>query len=161
VLIQNPEQAHPDRLVYRSPALSRDVHLSGTPWVDLRMSLDNRKGADLTAVLVDYGPGGATMVTRGWLDPQDRHRIDRSKPIRQGRDYSFRWDFQPDDYVWHAGHRIGLVVVSTDHDYTIRPDPGTELTLDPAASEVRLPIVGGASALGLLTGVYDQTGPGG
>jgi X-Pro dipeptidyl-peptidase len=39
-------------------------------------------------------------------------------------------------------------VVSTDHDYTIRPLPGTELTLDPAASEVRLPIVGGAAALG-------------
>jgi X-Pro dipeptidyl-peptidase len=39
-------------------------------------------------------------------------------------------------------------VVSTDHDYTIRPLPGTELTLDPAASEVRLPIVGGTAALG-------------
>jgi X-Pro dipeptidyl-peptidase len=65
-----------------------------------------------------------------------------------GRDYDFRWDLQPDDYVWHAGHRIGLVVVSTDHDYTIRPRPGTELTLDPGASEIRLPIVGGAAALG-------------
>jgi X-Pro dipeptidyl-peptidase len=38
--------------------------------------------------------------------------------------------------------------VSTDHDYTIRPDPGTELTLDPSGSEIRLPIVGGAPALG-------------
>ena len=88
------------------------------------------------------------MVTRGWLDPQNRHRLDRSDPIRQGREYSFRWDLQPDDYIWQAGHRIGLVVVSTDHDYTIRPDPGTELTLDPDDSGIRLPIVGGASAFG-------------
>jgi X-Pro dipeptidyl-peptidase len=45
--------------------------------------------------------------------------------------------------VFKAGHRIGLVVVSTDHDYTIRPLPGTELTLDPDNSEVSLPVVGG------------------
>ena len=148
VLIQNPDQAHPNRLVYRSSELDDDVRMSGTPWVDLRMSIDNRNAANLTAVLVDYGPGSTTMVTRGWLDPQNRHRLDRSVPIRQGREYSFRWDLQPDDYVWQAGHRIGLVVVSTDHDYTIRPNPGTELTLDPGDSDIRLPIVGGASAFG-------------
>ena len=148
MLIQNPDQAHPNRLVYRSSELDDDVRMSGTPWVDLRMSIDNRNAANLTAVLVDYGPGSTTMVTRGWLDPQNRHRIDRSDPIRQGREYSFRWDLQPDDYVWQAGHRIGLVVVSTDYDYTIRPNPGTELTLDPGDSDIRLPIVGGASAFG-------------
>jgi X-Pro dipeptidyl-peptidase len=148
VLIQNPDQAHPNRLVYRSSELERNVRLSGTPWVDLEMSIDNRNAANLTAVLVDYGPTGATMVTRGWLDPQNRRRIDRSVPIRQGKEYSFRWDLQPDDYIWQAGHRIGLVVVSTDHDYTIRPNPGTKLTLDPDESQIRLPIVGGASALG-------------
>jgi X-Pro dipeptidyl-peptidase len=148
VLIQNPDQAHPNRLVYRSAPLSSDVRMSGTPWVELRMAIENRNAANLTAVLVDYGPEGASMVTRGWLDPQNREQIDRSEPIRQGREYAFRWDLQPDDYVWKAGHRIGLVVVSTDYDYTIRPLPGTELTLDPADSEVLLPIVGGASALG-------------
>ena len=58
-----------------------------------------------------------------------------------------RWDLQPDDHVFKAGHRIGLVVVSTDHDYTIRPLPGTELTLDPAYSALRLPLVGGTIAL--------------
>jgi X-Pro dipeptidyl-peptidase len=49
--------------------------------------------------------------------------------------------------VFKAGHRIGLVVVSTDHDYTIRPDPGTRLTLAPSHSEISLPVVGGAGAL--------------
>jgi X-Pro dipeptidyl-peptidase len=148
VLIQNPDAANPNRLVYRTEALSRDVRLSGTPWVDLRMSLDNRNAANLTAVLVDYSSGAPVMVTRGWMDPQNRHRLDRSQPIRQGQDYGFEWDLQPDDYVFKAGHRIGLVVVSTDHDYTIRPLPGTQLTLDPRNSDIRLPIVGGQSALG-------------
>jgi len=149
VLIQQPDTAHPNRLVYRSPALRAPVRLSGTPWVDLRMAVENRRSANLTAVLVDYGPdGSAAMVTRGWLDPQNRASLWHSRPLTPGRGYDLRWDLQPDDYVFAAGHRIGLVVVSTDYDYTLRPLPGTELSLDPARSVLRLPIVGGAAALG-------------
>ena len=43
--------------------------------------------------------------------------------------------------MFAAGHRIGLVVVSTDFDYTLRPLPGTQLTLDPGDSELELPVV--------------------
>jgi X-Pro dipeptidyl-peptidase len=115
--------------------------------------VDNRNAANLTAVLVDYGPEGSAeppvMVTRGWLDPQNRSSISRSRAIRRGQEYEFRWDLQPDDYIFPAGHRIGLVVVSTDHDYTIRPAPGTRLTLDPDDSRISLPVVGGRLALGL------------
>jgi X-Pro dipeptidyl-peptidase len=143
VLIQSPDEAHPNRLVYRSSELGADVRISGTPRVSLRMSVDNRNAANLTAVLVDYGPGAPVMVTRGWLDPQNRVSIRRSRQVKRGREYRFRFDLQPDDYVFQAGHRIGLVVVSTDHDYTIRPLPGTRLTLDPDGSELTLPIVGG------------------
>jgi X-Pro dipeptidyl-peptidase len=148
VLIQQPDQANPNRLVYRTGALARDVRISGTPWVTLRMSVDNRTAANLTAVLVDYGPGSTQMVTRGWLDPQNRNGIASSQPVDPEQRYTMRWDLQPDDYVFRAGHRIGLVVVSTDHDYTIRPLPGTQLTLAPSASELSLPVVGGAGALG-------------
>jgi X-Pro dipeptidyl-peptidase len=152
VLIQSPDTANPNRLVYLSPTLSEVAHLSGTPWVELRASVDNRYAANLTAVLVDYGPSGGTeapvMVTRGWMDVQNRKSVSRSDPIRQGKEYDFRFDLQPDDYRFPAGHRIGLVVVSTDHDYTLRPLPGTQLTLSPADSELTLPIVGGRRALG-------------
>ena len=87
------------------------------------------------------------MVTRGWLDPQNRNSLTRSDRVEPGERYTMRWDLQPDDHVFRAGHRIGLVVVSTDHDYTIRPRPGTQLTLAPNASDVSLPVVGGAAAL--------------
>jgi X-Pro dipeptidyl-peptidase len=150
VLIQNPDQAHPNRLVYRSAPLTRDVRISGTPWVELGLAVENRRAANVTAVLVDYGPAGTppTMVTRGWIDPQNRNNISRSRPLDMGREYELEFDMQPDDFVFAAGHRIGLVVVSTDFDYTWRPLPGTELTLDPDDSELTLPVVGGRSALG-------------
>jgi X-Pro dipeptidyl-peptidase len=148
VLIKAPDAASENRLVYLTGALSRDVRMSGTPWVTLRMSVDNRTAANLTAVLVDYGPdGSARMVTRGWLDPQNRNGASRSDPVEPEERYTMRWDLQPDDHVFANGHRIGLVVVSTDHDYTIRPDPGTRLTLVPSQSEISLPVVGGAAAL--------------
>jgi X-Pro dipeptidyl-peptidase len=142
VLIQAPDSANPNRLVYRTEALPQAVRISGTPYVDLQMSIDNRRAANLTAVLVDYAPDGtAAMVTRGWLDPQNRGGAESSEPIRAGKEYEFRWDLQPDDHVFAAGHRLGLVVVSTDHDYTLRPLPGTQLTLDPGDSELELPVV--------------------
>jgi X-Pro dipeptidyl-peptidase len=45
--------------------------------------------------------------------------------------------------VFPAGHRIGLVIVSTDMHFTLRPLPGTQLTVNPGKSAVTLPVVGG------------------
>ncbi|HEX6198348.1 MAG TPA: Xaa-Pro dipeptidyl-peptidase [Jiangellaceae bacterium] len=146
-LLPNPDEANPNRLVYLTDELPADVHLSGTSHVRLRASVDNRNAANLTAVLVDYGPAGSdeepVMLTRGWMDPQNRISASSSLPIKQGKEYWVGWDLEPDDYVFPAGHRIGLVVVSTDHDYTIRPLPGTQLTVNPGLSTLELPLAGG------------------
>jgi X-Pro dipeptidyl-peptidase len=151
-LITNPDVANPNRLIYLSPALTKPAHLSGTPTVTLRASVNNRYAANLTAVLVDYGPVGSAappvMVTRGWMDVQNRRSAEDSRPLQQGTEYTFHWDLQADDYVFPAGHRIGLVVVSTDMHYTLRPLPGTELTVHPTRSSVSIPIVGGRQGLG-------------
>ncbi len=66
------------------------------------------------------------IVTRGWTDVQNRGSARLSSPVRLGKEYTFRWDQEPKDYIVEAGHRIGLVVLSTDYDYTLRPQPGTE-----------------------------------
>jgi X-Pro dipeptidyl-peptidase len=146
-LLPNPDTANPNRLAYLSPPLPDGAHLSGTPRVSLRASADNRYAANLTAVLVDYG-AMPTVVTRGWMDVQNRRSLSQSTPIRQGTEYTFDFDLQAKDYVFPAGHRIGLVIVSTDMNFTLRPLPGTQLTVLPAASDVTLPIVGGRQGLG-------------
>ena len=150
-LLPNPNQTHPNRLVYVSPELEHDVHFSGTPSMSLRASVNNRYAANLTAVVVDYGPRGSdvapVMVTRGWMDVQNRHSAARSEPVRQGKLYTFRWDLEPEDYIFPAGHRIGVVVVSTDKRFTLRPLPGTELSVRPGKSHISLPIVGGKHSL--------------
>lgn len=150
-LVTGPDTASPNRLVFRSSPLSGELRVSGTPEMRLRMSIDNKPDANLTAYLVDYGPAGATaepfVVTRGWMDPQNRERPDRSQPVTQGRLATYRWVLQPKDYVFPAGHRIGLVVFSSDQEYTLLPLGGTRLTVDPGSSRVTLPVVGGTRAL--------------
>ncbi|WP_173057095.1 Xaa-Pro dipeptidyl-peptidase [Phytohabitans houttuyneae] len=151
-LIANPEVASPNRLAYTSPALTRDVRLSGRPEMRLRMAIDNKPDANLTVYLVDYGPAGSTtapfVVTRGWMDPQNRKSAARTEPVRTGKLYDYRWTLQPKDYVFPAGHRIGVVIFSTDQEYTLLPLGGTRLRVATSGSELHIPVVGGRAALG-------------
>ncbi|OXI97029.1 hypothetical protein CFB41_28810 [Burkholderia sp. AU33803] len=43
-------------------------------------------------------------------------------------------------FLLEAGHRLGLVVLSRDNEATLRPTPGTGLTLDPAGTSVTVPL---------------------
>ncbi|MEW2358677.1 Xaa-Pro dipeptidyl-peptidase [Spirillospora sp. NPDC029432] len=83
------------------------------------------------------------IITRGWLDARNRHSPSRTEPIRAGKMYDFRWDFEPTDYVVKPGHRLGVIVLSTDYDYTLRYPAGTKLSLQPGTSKVWLPLAGG------------------
>jgi X-Pro dipeptidyl-peptidase len=151
-LVAGPETASPNRLAYLSPALGQAVRISGRPEMRLRMAIENRPDANLTAYLVDYGPAGSTaaptVVTRGWMDPQNRKNASKTEKLKQGKMYDFKWTLEPKDYIFQSGHRIGVVVFSSDQDYTLLPLGGTELRVAPKDSELRLPVVGGRAVLG-------------
>ena len=144
----------PNRLVYQTDVLTAPVHMSGTPSVSLRLSF-SKPAAVVSAMLVDYRADGTRrIITRGWIDPQNRHSIWLTTPIRPGRQqYEIDFDLMPHDYEFQAGSRIGLVLLSSDWEgdppliFTLRPPPGTEITVDTAASHLTLPIVGGSQAL--------------
>jgi len=55
------------------------------------------------------------------------------------------FDLQPDDQIIPAGKRIGLMIFSSDRDFTLWPQPGTELTIDLDGTTLQLPVVGGAA----------------
>ncbi len=139
-LVSNPDSANPNRLVYRTQPLASPVRMSGTVRMSLRVSVNNRNDANLTAMLVDYGGASPVIVTRGWLDPQNRNGA--FERLVQGTEYQMNFDMQPKDYVFAAGRRIGLVVISTDFDYTLRPLGGTTLGLNTAGSTVTIPSTG-------------------
>lgn len=131
----------PNRLSYSTARTRGSVRLSGTPVVELRIAFD-RPAANITAVLVDRAPDGTShVITRGWTDPQNRKGISRTKPIRPGVPYRVTFELQPQDYVLPAGHALEFVLLSSDHDFTLRPRPGTGLAIDLARSSVRLPVL--------------------
>ncbi|NUT93351.1 MAG: Xaa-Pro dipeptidyl-peptidase [Saccharothrix sp.] len=141
-LAANPDTASPYRLVYRTSPLTTATRMSGTTTVTLRMAVENRDDANVTALLVDYGPNGTpVVVTRGWIDPQNRGSISAGERVVRGQEYELRFSLEPKDHVVAAGHRLGLVVISTDHDHTLRPSTGTRLRLNPAGSSVTIPLV--------------------
>ena len=136
-------EASPNRLAYTTSVLANDLRLSGTPRLELRASIDNASAANVTALLVDYAPDGTLkIVTRGWTDPRNRGSAAVTQPVQPGQLYWLRFDQQPKDHVFAAGHRIGLVIMSTDFDYTLRPKPGTRISVRVDKSTIRLPLVG-------------------
>ena len=144
------------RLLYASPVLEGPVHLSGVGRVSLRLAAD-KPAANVSVWVVSLPWTNSKsinddVITRGWADPQNATSLSASKPLVPGQFVELAFDLQPDDQVIPAGERIGLMVFSSDRDFTLWPEPGTELTLDLDATTIALPVVGGPEAFGRATG---------
>lgn len=83
------------------------------------------------------------VVTRGWIDVRNRVSPSRTVPIVQGRPYTFDWEMQTNDHIFQPGHRIGVVLISTDQDHTLHYPAGTEVGVRLGVSKVVLPLTPG------------------
>ena len=153
-------QSSPHRLLYATSVLTAPVHISGAARVSIRLA-SSKPAANLSVWMVvlpwTEGPiSPANLITRGWADPQN-HRslreggnydsVDPGEPLVPGRFYDLTFDLEPDDQIIPAGKRIGLMILSSDRDFTLWPAPGTELTIALDHTSLRVPVVAGASAI--------------
>jgi X-Pro dipeptidyl-peptidase len=145
------------RLLYATPELTEAVHLSGTPRITIRMA-SNEPAVNLSVWLVSLpwsegriSRGG--LITRGWADPQNHRSLTESEPLVPGSFYDLTFDLQPDDQIIPAGQRIGLMIMASDREFTLWPEPGTELTVELDATSIELPVVGGAGSMSKALGV--------
>jgi len=148
-------ETSPHRLLYATPELTEPLHLSGTAKVTIRLAC-NKPAANLSVWVVSLpwtkkGRLTDNIVTRGWADPQNRTSLRESQPLVPGEFVDVTFDLQPDDQVIEKGERLGLMIFSSDHDFTMRPPAGTELTVDLAGTSLTLPVVGGGSAFAKAT----------
>ncbi|GAA5148585.1 Xaa-Pro dipeptidyl-peptidase [Nocardioides marinquilinus] len=136
---REPVRAH--ALTFRSSRLAQGLDLSGSPVARLRLAF-GRTAANVTAALCVTAPdGGSRLLTQGFADPQNIRSLWRGEPLVPGRSYPVRVRLQPLDQRLPDGSRVSLVVMSSDHDFTLRPPAGTPLTLDLSRSSVSLPVV--------------------
>lgn len=150
-----------NRLLYATPVLKEAVHISGTPRISLRMAAD-KPAVNLSVYLVQLPwtgerIGNDNLITRGWADPQnaasltkggDYHSMRAGEPLKPGEFVTLTFDLQPDDQIIPAGKRIGLMIFSSDRDFTLWPKPGARLTVDLGATKLMLPVVGGQDSFG-------------
>ena len=140
------------RLLYVTETLKEPVHVSGIARLRTRLSC-NKPAANFSVWLVslpwstnDKAKIYENVITRGWADPQNRKSRSKSEPLVPGQFYDLAFDLQPDDQIIPAGQQIGMMIFSTDREFTLWPDPGTEMTIDLDATSIELPIVGGEAA---------------
>ncbi len=125
---------------FDSPPLRQAMRISGAARATVRLTFS--KAANVTALLVERLPDGSgRIISRAWADPRNRHSLRHSERVESGVPYDMTLMFMPRDYVIEAGHRIGLVVMSSDNDYTLLPMAGTQLTLDNAGTSLTVPLV--------------------
>jgi X-Pro dipeptidyl-peptidase len=138
-----------NRLLYATPELTGDLHLSGVATIRIRVAAD-REAANLSVWLVSLpitaeGALADNIITRGWADPQNRNSLRESAPLVPGEFVDLEFTLQPDDQVIPAGQKIGLMIFSSDREFTLWPEPGTELTVELAGTSIELPVVGGTA----------------
>jgi X-Pro dipeptidyl-peptidase len=88
-------------------------------------------------------------VSKGILDSSNRESLlaSAATPVAIVAKYRFALPTFPNDFVFEAGHRIGIVLVANYASFSSVPGTtGSTVTLDTRASKVRLPIVGGYGA---------------
>lgn len=151
-------EASKHRLLYATPELKAPVHLSGTPKIRVRVA-SSTPAANLSVWVVSlpWTTGrrvsiNDNVITRGWADPQNHASETEGKPLVPGEYVDLEFDLQPDDQIIPEGARIGLMIFSSDRDFTLWPSPGTELTVDLDATNLELPVVGGGEAWKAATG---------
>ena len=153
----------PNRLLYATPTLTDTVHISGAARITLRVA-SSVPAANLSVWLVmlpyDSARTGSSshpgLIARGWADIQNYKSLtaggnyDSKVPgtrLTPGTFYNLTFDLEPDDEFVPPGKRLGVMIMSSDREFTLWPRPGAELTIDLARSSFAIPIVGGSAAL--------------
>ena len=144
------------RLLYVSDALQAPLHLSGTLRLTIRVAADEPAvNLSVWIVSLPWEEGGDindNLITRGWADPQNAASLTESVPLKKGKFVDLSFELQPDDQIIPAGQHLGLMVFSSDRDFTLWPKPGTKLSVDLDATQLELPVVGGQAALAAALG---------
>ena len=157
------------RLLYATGLLRDTLRISGTARVTLRVA-SSKPAANLSVWLVTLpydsamigSQGHVGVVTRGWADIQNHESLTRGgnydskrpgQPLVPGRFYDLTFDLEPDHQLIPPGKQLAVLIMSSDREFTLWPQPGTLLMVDLARSSFSIPIVGGAAALSRVGGM--------
>ncbi|MBD8045953.1 Xaa-Pro dipeptidyl-peptidase [Clostridium faecium] len=101
----------------------------------------NAGSEDIVNFVMDSEKTDYKVISRGWMDAQNRVANYRVDTINPGEEYTFNLNMQPMDYTVKKGHKIGLIILSTDAEFTVRPLKTTNFKVNTSESSVEIPMV--------------------
>jgi len=111
---QRTVETRKDVLVYSTPALERDLEVTGHVLLDL-WAKSTAVDTDFTAKLVDVWPNGfAQNLTEGILRVKYRHSQERAELMKPGEVYRLNVDLWSTSNVFKKGHKIRLEISSSN-----------------------------------------------
>lgn len=142
-----------NRLLYATKPIKEPLHISGVPEIKIRAA-SSKPAVNLSVWLIILPWNNSrsakltdNIITRGWADLQNYKSLTESKPLVPGQFYEMTFELEPDDQIIPAGKQIGLMIFSTDREFTLWPDTGTKLTVDLDGTSIKIPVVGGPGAI--------------
>lgn len=142
-------------LYQRSVPLKKDVRIAGSAVLDAWVNAST-PGQHLTPLLVDAAPDGTlTLIERGFLNLSYRNGLAKAEP-KTGWQHA-RVRFLPQDYLVPAGHRIGLLLQSSNTVWAVPGAAGVmSMAMGPVAGVTKvgatltLPLVAAGSPKSVL-----------
>ena len=133
---QEPVLSRPDLLVYTSEPLEQDIEVIGSPKMVLYASTSGRD-TDWVVKLCDVHPDGTTYnVTDGILRARYRNSPERPELLEPGEIARYEIELYPTAMAFLAGHRLRIMITSSDFPrYDRNPNTG-EAPADAALFEV-------------------------
>jgi X-Pro dipeptidyl-peptidase len=81
------------------------------------------------------------VVNRAWADPQNHSSLEKGEAIQPNTFYELNFNFQPDDQIIPAGYQLGLLIFSSDPEFTLKPKKGTQLSVNLGETWIELMVV--------------------
>lgn len=166
-LVLSDDPAYKNRLRFIwNPFADHDdeyLRLAGTVKIGFDASID-RETAIFSAMLVDLGdacritaeqvvqdddgtftfgveaePSRYKVISRGWLNAQNRTALWCKERIEPGAFYHYDLEMIPTDYTLAPGHQLALILYGSDVQQTLRPDTVTKVNVRLNSIEAQVP----------------------
>ncbi len=127
-------------LTYQTAPLARAMRIADAPVLDARI-VASRDHGQLVPTLFDVDPAGkAVPISRGFLDLRYRGGLAEERPVPAGRPIDVRVTFKNQDWTVQPGHRIALVIASSNSAWAVPDTPGLSVEVDSRRSQLLLPV---------------------
>jgi X-Pro dipeptidyl-peptidase len=125
---------------FTAPPVTSPVRVVGSPRLDLTAVTDTTS-THVVPLLLDVAPDGAArVITRGVFNSNQRHGLARSVPLVPGAPWSATVEMWDTDWTLRAGHRLELVLVSSEARWALSDTTRATTRVDVGASSLTVPL---------------------